>query len=191
MKDTIIFILLAGLIIGWGMFFVERSSKSRIVNTVTDSIVYVHDTIRPKQPKPILIKGDIDTVTTIDTAAVDSVNRAMADSISFYKYLLANFQLTYSDSIQEMNVKIDVLRKTGLFTPHYNPIAFLSKEIYHTSYVDNERWITALLGAGYQKRDSSHFYFFLDARIRLNAGLYLKPRISTDGIGAEIEYKIY
>lgn len=190
MRDALTLILLAVGLIGWILFFNEKGSRPVVTGRTSDTIWHTY-TLQPKQPKPVLVKGETDTLTVIDSAAVDSVRTVMGDSLKFYQHLVRSFQLQYEDSMQKMSVGIDPIRKTGLFTPHYKPIQYLTREVNNTVTVSSDRWIQSYLGAGYQKRDSSHFYFFLDARIRINADLFLKPRISTDGIGAELEYKIY
>lgn len=190
MRDILSFILLAACILGWALFLNEKSSKPIVTGRSSDT-VWLTDTIRPKQPAPKLIKGDTDTLTVVDTVAVDSLIRIIGDTVKTWMHIARGFQLQYEDSIQKLKVDIDPVRKTGLFKPFYKPLPHLSKEITNTAYINNDRWFQLLIGAGYQSRDSSQVYFFLDGRISVGSDITLKPRISTDGIGGEFEYQIF
>ena len=190
MKDTVILILLAVALLGWILLYNERGSQPEVVGRSSDT-VWVSDTIRFGVPYPKLVKGEVDTVTEIDTAAVDSVRKAMGDSVAFYRHLVRTFQLQYEDSVQKLTVGIDPIRKTGLFQPFYKPIVFQSRTITNTNVVSAERWLQVNAGGGYRHRDSSRFYIYIDARIRLQQDLYLRPRVTTEGVLAELEYGIY
>ena len=191
MKRTFILVCVAVGLLGWVLFFVQRGSQPVIVGQTLWDTVSRLDTLKPKQPKPQLLAGRIDTVTAIDTAAVDSVRAVMGDSIRFYRYLLQSFLLAYEDSMQTMEVSVDPIRKRGLFTPRYNPIRYLAKDIHSTSYVDNEKWMKLFAGVSYVFHDSGRVRFFLQADLRLGKDLHLTPELGTDRIQLHARYKFY
>ena len=191
MKDALKRLGVAVALLGWVLFFAQRPSKPVIVGpTLIDTVLRV-DTLRPKQPNPQLLPGRVDTVTAIDTAAVDSVRRVLGDSIRFYRYLLQAFSLTYRDSMQEMGVDVDPVRKSAIFTPRYKPIRYLATDVNSTSFVDNEQWLKMFAGVGYSFYDSGRVRFFLQADVRLQKDVYLTPELGTDRIQLQVRYKFY
>ncbi len=187
MKDVSLLIMLIVGVIFALLFFNEKSKRNP--SAIIRDTIWVMDTIRPKQPKPVIIPGERDTITAIDWAVMDSIKKIYGDSIA--SYLAEKFNLVYEDTLQKMSVKVSPLLKSALFSPFYKPIRFMRPEIKETQIIQKRSWFEAYLGAGYRKADSSQVYFFLDANFNVSDNFTFTSRLSNEAIGAELRYKIY
>lgn len=188
MKDLVVLVLLAVAIAGWALYLTGRDET--IVGTTTHDTTYTPYAVQLPAPDPILIQGKPDTVTVVDSSAVDSIARAFSDSLAVIKHLSQKFFLVYSDSIQDDTVHVDPLRKSGLFNVFYKKFTVPSLQINHTAYVSSDSWLQAWVGGGWRS-DSAKFYFFVEGRIRTSNTLTLHPRASTDGLSIEARYRLF
>lgn len=187
MKDASIFILLVIVCILAVLFINEQSKHLPSISIVRDT-VWVSDTIRPKQPKPIIIQGQRDTITQIDWAAIDSIKKIYGDSIS--TFLAQQFTLAYEDTIQKMSVTVNPILKQALFVPWYKPIVYRRPEVT-TKLLSDRKWFEASLGTGYRNAKINPLYFFLDANININQQITITPRLSNEYVSAELRYRVF